>query len=103
MDSLDKLQLLHNLRKKKDFGGVSWEELANISFDDPIYKVLHNRKETKKNFIALLTLKEPVMFFRCNLILQKRKDFTDLKWGYFVVIFYFFYWFCFEQPHILQS
>lgn len=44
MDALDKLQLLHNLKeKKKDFGGVSWEGLANFSYDDPIYKVLHNR------------------------------------------------------------
>lgn len=43
MDSLDKLQLLHNLKEKKDFGRVSWEGLANFSYDDPIYKVLHNR------------------------------------------------------------
>lgn len=94
MDSLDKLQLLHNLKEKKKIlaGLVGRDSL--IFHTMTLFIRFCITEETKKNFIALLTLKEPVMFFRRNLILQKRKDFTDLKWGYFVVIFNFFYWFC---------
>lgn len=83
MDSLDKLQLLHNLKEKKKIlaGLVGRDSL--IFHTMTLFIRFCITEETKKNFIALLTLKEPVMFFRRNLILQKRKDFTDLKWGYF--------------------
>lgn len=93
MDSLDKLQLLHNLKEKKILAGLVGRD-SLIFHTMTLFIRFCITEETKKNFIALLTLKEPLVFFRRNLILQKRKDFTDLKWGYFVVIFYFFYWFC---------